>query len=138
MQTNFNIYVKVCDVKLCQVAGADGQSGESLMIPYRYDVAIEDAGRTNCFKPNPVPSSTDPLNHKHNALGAVYLGQMGRVARQKDNKVVSLVWEVPNRLIVNLYFVPVPLSFLQGDPSLLSSLFFVIRCRSSLGPQLQS
>ena len=117
-----NIYVKIHDVKLCQVAGIEGESGESLMIPYRYDVAIQDAGRTNCFKPNPLPASCDHLNHKPNTLGAVYLGEMGRVAKQKDNKIVSLVWEVPNRVILNLFDVKVPWSFLQGDPALLSSM----------------
>ena len=117
-----NIYVKIHDVKLCQVVGIEGESGESLMIPYRYDVAIQDAGRTNCFKPNPLPASCDHLNHKPNTLGAVYLGEMGRVAKQKDNKIVSLVWEVPNRVILNLFDVKVPWSFLQGDPALLSSM----------------
>ena len=68
---------------------AGGAAGESTPVPYRYDVGIADQGKTNCFKPNPL-ANMEASNHKPASFGAVYLGQMGRVIK---NKNASLLWE---------------------------------------------
>ena len=80
---------------------AGGAAGEMTPVPYWYDVGIADEGKTNCFKPNPL-TNVDKSNHKPASFGAVYLGQMGRVIK---NKTASVLWEDSRTSKINKQYV---------------------------------
>ena len=63
----------------------------------------------------PMANGFDHEQHKQWSLGAIYLGSMGKVFRQENNKNAALLWEAPGRLlkvpfclILVLPYLPVP------------------------------
>lgn len=73
--------------------------GQQIVVPYRYNVGALPSNKTNCFKPNPLANGFDHEQHKQWSLGAIYLGSMGKVFRQENNKNAALLWEAPGRLL---------------------------------------
>eukprot|EP00438_Fugacium_kawagutii_P025218 Skav218922 [mRNA] locus=scaffold2606:202536:209042:- [translate_table: standard] len=79
----------VCKLARNQGLGEEG-GGEAIGVPFRYDVSATDAGKTCCFRPNPIAPSFDAEKHKPGTLGVVYAGQFTKLPKQGINKKVAL------------------------------------------------
>ena len=94
----------VCDFPPCvsfnlHFASTKNSDGEQITVPYRYNVGALPSNKTNCFKPNPLASGFDHDQHKQWSLGPIYLGNMGKVFRQENNKNAAALWEAPGHLL---------------------------------------